>query len=84
MGESQKITVTNRERIKRLPNEIQTDEPQYESYVCITKVHASAGTPFAVMRVYVAEKLYVRIPRGEDTKEKLASLLRKYAHVRPI
>jgi len=84
MGERQKISVISRELIKRLPKEIQVEEPQYESYVCITKTHASGGTPFSVMRVYVAEKLYLMVPRGRDTKEKLAALLRKHARVRPI
>lgn len=84
MGGNQKITVLSRSVMKRLPQEIQIEEPQYESYACITKTHASGLTPFSVMRVFVAEKLYAMVPRGRDTKEKLASLLRKHARVRPI
>ena len=84
MGDKQNITVTSRDPVIRLPNEMQAEEPQYESYMCITKVHASGTMPFAVMRVYVAKALYRMIPRGRDSKEKLASLLRKHARVRPI
>lgn len=83
MGDKQRIRVVNRKTIDRLPNEIQTDEPQYETYVSITKTHAVGDTIFSVLKVFVADKFYRMIPAGKETKEKIAPLLRKYARLRP-
>lgn len=84
MGDKQRIRVIERKTIDRLPKEIQVDEAQYETYVSITKTHASGANIFSVLKVFVAEKFYRMIPAGRDSKEKLAPLLRNHARLRPV
>lgn len=83
MGEGQTIKILKRWSVDRLPDEVQTDEPQYETYVVMRKTHSYASRPFTVMDVYVAKRLYAKIPRGFDTKSKIAPLLQKYAGLKP-
>jgi len=84
MGDKQRIRVIERTTVVRLPREMQTDEAQCETYASITKTHSAADNVFSVMKVFVAEKFFQMIPRGRESQEKLAPLLRKYARLRPV
>lgn len=78
LGPGQSIKVLKRARSASIPDDLARGLLLYEKYVLIRKLHRFRDQPFAMMDIYIAQPIYDRFPKGQDTSIKIARLLRDH------
>ena len=73
------ITVLERADRLSLPDGVCFVGKPTAAYVRLRKVHRASGIPYCAMEMYVDQKLFNRLPRGIERREKLAPLIIKRA-----
>jgi GntR family transcriptional regulator len=74
-GEDLKIVVLSRRKVKQLPPEFQGGFQAFDAYVELTKVQVVRGIPYALIRIFVAQEVFDRLPRGAEERRKVLRLV---------
>lgn len=75
------IKVLRRTSVETLPSELEGRHVQSGPYVWVRKVHFYSGTPFALMDIYVAHKIYRKFPANAERKFTIPRLMSEYGKV---
>ena len=73
-----RIKILSRKVVNELPEDFRRPYAAFERYVEIRKVHVVRAIPYALTRVFVAEPVFARFPKGEETRAKLLRLVLAY------
>lgn len=71
---SLEIEILYNQRAAVLPPEFRGDYEAFGGYREVTKLHRLGGVTFAMVRVFIAEPIYRRFPRGAIERKKLLRL----------
>jgi GntR family transcriptional regulator len=72
------VVLERKDRIKISPDAVFLGTPA-KAYARFNKIHRSAGAPYAVMEIYIAQPIADRFPKKIETRKELAPLLTQYA-----
>lgn len=78
-SEGTEIKVVRNQRVARVPDEFLLGAAPFDAYVEICAVHAHGGMPFALLRLFVAEEVYERLPRRALANAKVLGLVIAHA-----
>jgi GntR family transcriptional regulator len=75
------IKVLRRKEVDRLPVELQGRHASDSPFMWVRKIHLYAGSPFALMDIYVKLDVYRRFPRNGERRFTIPRLISDYGNV---